>query len=51
MTGCKVFSNGVGMELSGTNFAVTGNVFSGNKQAAVLHDKTGAAVTGNVGCC
>ena len=47
VTGCRVFANGVGMELTGSQFAVTGNVFQSNTQANSWGPHVSTAVIAN----
>lgn len=52
ISGCRIFDNGkVGAQLSGKNFAVTGNVFSGNKGGNLKLDQPldSHVVANNVG--
>eukprot|EP00750_Incisomonas_marina_P005947 INCI14246.3.p1 GENE.INCI14246.3~~INCI14246.3.p1 ORF type:complete len:303 (-),score=50.38 INCI14246.3:625-1533(-) len=49
VTGCRVFSNGQGMDLAGSGYSVTSNVFNGNaKQSDFGPESGGAVVTNNV---
>ena len=52
VSGCKVFSNGQGMDLSGAGpgYLVSSNIFSNNRNASNFGGKAGGAlVSGNVG--
>jgi hypothetical protein len=51
ITGCQLFGNGVGMDLQGQGYAVTGNVFHDNQKPNVVRidDKGGAIIASNVG--
>ena len=50
ISGCKVYSNGVGLELNGTSFALTGTIFRGNGASTISPAALrGSVVSGNIG--
>eukprot|EP01113_Clastostelium_recurvatum_P041301 TRINITY_DN6536_c0_g1_i2.p1 TRINITY_DN6536_c0_g1~~TRINITY_DN6536_c0_g1_i2.p1 ORF type:complete len:418 (+),score=92.47 TRINITY_DN6536_c0_g1_i2:168-1256(+) len=49
ITGCRIFSNGQGLDLAGTEYSVTGNICSGNVKPNA-YGGTGNLVANNLAC-